>query len=369
MISTNTSVLVLFNEKTPYNFDFCNFLTRKNYKIKAIFLKKENKYKTTSHFNQLLPQPHFEVVDAFDLKSFFKLILNKDLRGYNIVLSWGYYPYLKIFFIILRTLIFRRPCYIFADSFPAHFGYYGAWSNFARRLIIKLSNTVLITGPQALDEAKSANLPIRKFKVLPYWFDYKRVCKDAKDFHNSENLLGKNKTCPIIFCSAQLIQRKGVDVLIRALSCITHLDFLCLIEGIGPEESALREMVKLLELESKIKFIGYQAINLHYECIIKSDIICVPSLYDPWSIVVDEGMLFKKVVISTDRVGCAVARIINGINGFIVTAGDHHALSVAIMDALSSANRRNVIGMSAVRTALQHNRKFKASIDLIFHNT
>lgn len=64
-----------------------------------------------------------------------------------------------------------------------------------------------------------------------------------------------------------------------------------------------------------------------------ADILCVPSRYDGWGLVVPEGLASGLPVIGTDRTGAAVEFIDSGRNGWLVPAGDEAALFAAMREA------------------------------------
>ena len=65
-----------------------------------------------------------------------------------------------------------------------------------------------------------------------------------------------------------------------------------------------------------------------------SDIIVVPSLEDPWGIVVDEGLQLKKIVISSDATGSGYDRVNDGINGYLFPAGNSSILASLLSNAI-----------------------------------
>jgi glycosyltransferase involved in cell wall biosynthesis len=61
----------------------------------------------------------------------------------------------------------------------------------------------------------------------------------------------------------------------------------------------------------------------------------VPSLYEPWGLVVHEGLAYGLPVITTDQVGAADDLLEPGVNGYVVKAGSSTELSDA-MDRISA---------------------------------
>jgi glycosyltransferase involved in cell wall biosynthesis len=58
-----------------------------------------------------------------------------------------------------------------------------------------------------------------------------------------------------------------------------------------------------------------------------ADVLCVPSRYDGWGLVVPEGLASGLPVIATDRMGAALEFVENGRNGWLIPAGDGSAVN------------------------------------------
>jgi glycosyltransferase involved in cell wall biosynthesis len=64
-----------------------------------------------------------------------------------------------------------------------------------------------------------------------------------------------------------------------------------------------------------------------------ADVMCVPSRYDGWGLVVPEGLASGLPVIGTDRMGAALEFIETGRNGWLIPAADEGALFAAMREA------------------------------------
>jgi glycosyltransferase involved in cell wall biosynthesis len=73
----------------------------------------------------------------------------------------------------------------------------------------------------------------------------------------------------------QLIPRKGVEVLLEALSRLPFDDWTCLVIGGGPERVNLERMATRLDLEPRVSFLGYRPERLRY--LKRLDFLVLPS--------------------------------------------------------------------------------------------
>lgn len=98
---------------------------------------------------------------------------------------------------------------------------------------------------------------------------------------------------PTICCVARLVEYKKVDVLVRALSLMrNHVENIqCNIIGVGPELEKLEGIVRELDLEGNIHFLGF--VKKHEDVlkeIKKSHVFCLPSVVEGFGLAVIEAM-------------------------------------------------------------------------------
>ncbi|MGK0489419.1 MAG: glycosyltransferase involved in cell wall biosynthesis [Candidatus Endobugula sp.] len=102
----------------------------------------------------------------------------------------------------------------------------------------------------------------------------------------------------------QLIQRKGVDLLIRCLASIEE-SFKLEIVGSGTEEEKLKELSEQLGLESQITWTVCVSSNVVREKMACSDALVLPSYHDGWGAVISEALLSGTPVICSDACGAS----------------------------------------------------------------
>lgn len=142
----------------------------------------------------------------------------------------------------------------------------------------------------------------------------------------------------------QLVHRKGVKYLLYALRKVQS-DLRCLIVGDGPLLSELRSLAKRLCLDDKVRFLGSVTIPRLVELYRNALFLVLPSLVEPFGIVILEALACGTPVIAT-RVGGPSEIIKHGVNGFLVKPADVDELAkymsiLAENDELRKAMRRN----------------------------
>lgn len=75
------------------------------------------------------------------------------------------------------------------------------------------------------------------------------------------------------------------------------------------------------------------------------EVFVLPSVDEPWGLVVNEAMNLAKPVVVSDRVGSGYDLVRNGENGFMVPARDADALAGALSAILSDPGLARSMGL------------------------
>lgn len=107
---------------------------------------------------------------------------------------------------------------------------------------------------------------------------------------------------PYIFAYGRLIHKKGFDLLIETFAQIQpqFRTLNLLIAGTGENEADLKQIVQKLELTECVKFLGYKAQTKIISYIRGAQFVVVPSLIEPFGLVVLESMAQGRRIIATN---------------------------------------------------------------------
>jgi glycosyltransferase involved in cell wall biosynthesis len=97
--------------------------------------------------------------------------------------------------------------------------------------------------------------------------------------------------------------------------------------GDGPEKSSLSQQIEALGLTSSVTFVPSHPWYQVPEFLALSNVLVLPSLSEPWGLVVNEAMACGLPVIVSNRCGCASDLVRDGENGFIFDPQDSSQLS------------------------------------------
>lgn len=139
----------------------------------------------------------------------------------------------------------------------------------------------------------------------------------------------RNEPFKLIFVG-QCIQRKGLDILLRALALLRDLDWRLTVIGTGPAAPVYEGLASLLGVSSKVDFLGARTQRDTLEAIALSDLLVLPSRFDGWGAVVNESLMLGVPAICTSLCGSADLLAPGAGRGQVVAAGSVGKLAQAL---------------------------------------
>ena len=203
-------------------------------------------------------------------------------------------------------------------------------------------------GKFAVDQYRREFGPRRSYFNLPYFSDLKRF-ESAGASRRSERVF--------LFCGS-LISRKGVDLVARAfvqLACEFN-DVRLRIAGEGELRQPLMQLLQ--PVSDRVEFTGFKDWDELPQLYASADVLCVPSRYDGWGLVVPEGLASGLPVIATDRMGAALEFVRTGVNGWLIPASDETAILQAMREAARlESNGLTSLSLGARESVKEHTLK------------
>src|SRR5262245_3643198 len=114
----------------------------------------------------------------------------------------------------------------------------------------------------------------------------------------------------------RLIERKGLDVLLQAFRDFPGGELW--IAGEGPLRAVA---VNAASGDPRLRYLGHVEGKDLPKLYADVDALVVPSLYEPWGLVVHEGLGNGLPVIASDQVAAADDLVESGVNGYVVRTG------------------------------------------------
>jgi glycosyltransferase involved in cell wall biosynthesis len=203
-------------------------------------------------------------------------------------------------------------------------------------------------GRVAVDTYRKEFGGTRRYHNIPYF-------SDLTQFQTIARTRRANDSPRTFLFSGSLTQRKGVDLLIKAFVRVAgeFRNVRLKLMGIGPLENEVRKL--RASTSERVEFIGFKDWSDLPDVYASADILCVPSRYDGWGLVVPEGLAAGMPVIATDKTGAAFDFIETGRNGWLVRAGDEESLFAAMREATQlPPERLDELGKNARESVREH---------------
>lgn len=143
-------------------------------------------------------------------------------------------------------------------------------------------------------------------KIYPFGYFVENFTENKCDFR--KNIEYRKDKFHLIFIG-QLIERKGVDILLKVLSGLKEMNWFLDIIGDGEERRNIENLCKSSNLSKYIKFHGSKKNIKTKEFLKTADLLILPSRFDGWGAVVNEALMCGVPVVCSDA--CGAADLIN----------------------------------------------------------
>lgn len=189
--------------------------------------------------------------------------------------------------------------------------------------------------------------PQRLYRV-PYTPDYDSFAeRDESRLQQFRQKFGLSAGRKYFLYSGRLAAVKRVDLLIKAFGAISaeRPGWDLVVAGDGPLGDELRQRVPE-SIRRRVIWTGFLEQDELKSAYHASDVLVLPSDFEPWAVVVQEAMAAGLPVVASDAVGSAHELIADGFSGRIFRAGDVGALQGALLevsaaDGLGSFKQRS----------------------------
>lgn len=212
---------------------------------------------------------------------------------------------------------------------------------------------------------RAYRVPESKIFHMPYAVDndfFQKRCQEAAP--NREKLradLGIEPGRPVILFCGKLIAVKDPETLIRAMGKLVSIRHqgnhvltksaampVMLIVGDGELRPSLEKIASEVA-PAGVKFLGFRNQTELPALYDLCDMFALPSVFEPWGLVVNEVMNAGKPVIVSDQVGSGADLVKLGANGDVFSAGDVEDLRAKMMPWLHDADLCSRGGQESLR--------------------
>lgn len=136
--------------------------------------------------------------------------------------------------------------------------------------------------------------------------------------------------------SGSLCKRKGIDILLKSFAKNKHKDWGLILMGIDEKDNYYKKMAYKLGIENQTLFTGAVNVDDVGQYYHQSDILILPSRFDGWGAVLNEGAAYGLPLIATEECGSAYHMIKEEVNGYRVKVANIRSLATAMKKYIDS---------------------------------
>jgi glycosyltransferase involved in cell wall biosynthesis len=174
----------------------------------------------------------------------------------------------------------------------------------------------------------------------------------AWERENLRQELGLTQGRPIILFASKLSEVKRPGDLLEAYirmspDQVREPQPYLLFIGDGAQRQALEDRARALPWSS-IKFLGFKnqtELPGYYDL---CEVLVLPSVFEPWGLVINEVMNAGRAVVVSDQVGCGPELVKSGENGYVYKARDIAGLQEALDKVLSDPQKCRALGQKSL---------------------
>lgn len=152
----------------------------------------------------------------------------------------------------------------------------------------------------------------------------------------------------VILYASKLMGRKCPDDLLEAFLGLPEGEAAPYLLFVGEGELEARLKARVAEAppsaQARVRFLGFKGQRELPAYLDLADVLALPSLREPWGLIVNEAMCAGAAILVSDRVGATPDLVRDGGNGRVVPAGDVAALRAALAELVFDPERLAQMG-------------------------
>lgn len=282
--------------------------------------------------------------------SFFGLINPRIWRlirqgNFDAVVAYTGYAYATFWIALAAAKLSSTPILFGTDAHELSPRDRKSWKlpikRFVWPLIFGRADVVIVPSSGGARLMKSLRIPEDRVAVTPYTVDNEWWTAESQKVDRAavRQRWGIPEGAPIIVFSAKLQPWKRPADVLRAFAQLSNKNAYLLFAGDGPLRKSLEAEAPALGVSARVRFLGFVNQSGLPEVYTASDILVLPSDYEPFGVVVNEAMLCGCCVVASDRVGAGFDLLRNGETGFVYPFADIKALAGILFSLLDDRAR------------------------------
>ena len=226
------------------------------------------------------------------------------------------------------------------------------WKRAAKRLVMKLLFSMIdgyiAIGSESRRYAEFYGMPPNRIFVAPYCVDnrlFKLASTGGRQRIRAE--MGIAADAVVFAYVGKLYSRKAPMDLLEAFALSGACGSAVLMfVGDGVQRCKLEERAKSERLEG-VRFAGFVNQSGLPQYYAASDAVVLPSLAEPWGLVINEAMACGRAVVASSACGSAADLVREGVNGYVFPAGDVRALAEILRHLRTNPKKLQAMGRAS----------------------
>lgn len=228
-----------------------------------------------------------------------------------------------------------------------------AWKVSLKRILwpvlFSLADQVLVPSSAGRNLILSVGIPEERITLTPYSVDNEWwMTQSQKVDRNAVRTIweANPETLVVLFCAKLQTWKRPLDLL-RAFARANLPDALLIYAGDGLLRPQLAREASILAVSHRVRFLGFQNQSQLPAVYTASDLLVLPSEYEPFAVVVNEASCCGCPVAASDRVGAARDLIAPVDPRLVYACGDVGALAALLVDLYGDRERLRYLGLAA----------------------
>ena len=269
-------------------------------------------------------------------------VIEKFAPDALLLYGWAYQSHLKI----LRHFHKKIPVYFRGDSnlTDDQPGLKNFMRSFFLKWLYKHIDYAFYVGTANKAYYKKAGLKEEQLLFAPHAIDNNRFSENRKaEAECLRSSLSIKEDETLILFAGKMEEKKAPEILLNAFGELNCQKVHLLFTGNGPMESQLKETANGWANIHFIDFQNQKKLPAVYQA---CDLFCLPSRGpgETWGLAVNEAMASGKVVLVSDKVGCATDLVKEGVNGYVFESNNKDDLFKKLELLVADKERLSTMG-------------------------
>ena len=278
----------------------------------------------------------------------------KMARGgeFDAIVALAGYAYASFWIALLAARVHGIPLIFGTDATsiqPRQGGWKIGMKKFLLPKIFGLASVVIVGSAAGKKYIESLGIPEKRVVMTPFavdndWWRAQAARVDREAIRRSWQV---PSDAPVTLFCAKLQPWKCPQDVLRAFAKANVGGAFLVFAGDGPLRKDLEGEAHALGVAERVRFLGFVNQSGLPSVYRASDLLVLPSEYEPFGVVVNEAMLCGCAVAVSDHVGAGHDLVRHGVNGFVSPCGNVDALADILREILPARQRLHEMGEAA----------------------